>query len=114
MIIGYKTRKLEKSLNIEKEMVRTYGTRRAKLLQTRLARLRAARSLMDFAPPYSGSARCHELKGDKAGIFSIDLDHPYRLLFRPDHDPLPQRSEGGIDWSQVIAIVILEIEDTHE
>lgn len=72
------------------------------------------RSLMDFAPPYSSSARCHELKGDKAGIFSIDLDHPYRLLFRPDHDPLPQRSEGGIDWSQVIAIVILEIEDTHE
>lgn len=58
--------------------------------------------------------RCHELTGDRAGQLSIDLDHPYRLVFRPDHVPPPQRPEGGLDWSQVTAILIIEVVDTHE
>ena len=40
--------------------------------------------LVDFWPPNSGPERCHELKGDLAGVFSIDLKQPYRLLFRTD------------------------------
>jgi hypothetical protein len=43
----------------------------------------------------------------------MDLDHPYRLIFQPVHDPLPMRKEGGLDWNLVTAIKILEIEDTH-
>jgi proteic killer suppression protein len=58
--------------------------------------------------------RCHELTGDRAGQLSIDLDHPYRLIFSPNHDPIPERDAGGLDWSRVNAIRILEIADTHE
>ena len=43
----------------------------------------------------------------------MDLDHPYRLLFAPLHEPLPLREEGGLDWTSVTAINILKIEDTH-
>lgn len=43
----------------------------------------------------------------------MDLDHPYRLIIRPNHDPLPMRAEGGLDWKAVTAIVIVEIKDTH-
>jgi len=43
----------------------------------------------------------------------MDLDHPYRLIIRPNHDPLPMREEGGLDWKAVTAIVIVEIKDTH-
>ena len=44
---------------------------------------------------------------------SMDLDQPYRLIFIPDHDPVPTLRDGGLDWSQVTAIKILGVEDTH-
>ena len=65
-------------------------------------------------PPYSGPARCHQLKGNRAETFSVDLEHPYRLLFCPNHNPIPVREEGGFDWSQITAIEIIGVEDTHD
>jgi proteic killer suppression protein len=58
--------------------------------------------------------RCHELKGDRGGQLSLDLDGPYRLIFRPGHDPIPAKGDGGLDWAQVTDIVMLEVVDTHE
>ena len=80
----------------------------------RLTELRAADSLIVFSPPYSGPARCHELHGNRKGMFSVDLDHPYRLIFRPAHSPVPRHEDGGIDWGKVTAIEILGVEDTHD
>lgn len=73
--------------------------------------LRAADKLSDIS--YVPPQRLHELIGDKAGTFSVDLIHPYRLLFSPANDPLPCKSDGGIDLTQVPAVVILGVEDTH-
>lgn len=56
---------------------------------------------------------CHELKGDRKGALSLDLGHPFRLIFKPDHDPVPRLADGGLDWIQVTAITIIGIEDTH-
>lgn len=58
-------------------------------------------------------ARCHELTGNRQGQFSVDLDHPYRLLFIPANDPLPEREDGGLDRSQVTEVEIIGIVDTH-
>ena len=113
MEITFSEAKLEKECNNDRLMVRRHGAKRARLLQRRLLQLRAAPSLATFHPPYTGPARCHELKGDQQGVFSVDLDHPYRLLFCPAHNPTPRRKEGGIDWTKVTAIEILSIEDTH-
>jgi proteic killer suppression protein len=44
---------------------------------------------------------------------SLDLDHPYRLLFRPVDD-LPPGPGGGLDWSTVSAVVVVGIVDTHD
>ena len=44
----------------------------------------------------------------------MDLDHPYRLIFRPANDPIPKKADGGIDWSAVTIIEILGVEDTHD
>ncbi|MCU7933563.1 MAG: killer suppression protein [Candidatus Thiodiazotropha sp. (ex Dulcina madagascariensis)] len=98
MDIVFLDRKLKKEYNDKQSLVRRHGEKRAKLIMRRLTQLHAASCLMVLAPPYSGPARCHELKGNKRGIFSVDLDHPYRLLFRPYHDPVPQQEEEGIDW----------------
>jgi proteic killer suppression protein len=112
MDILFETKKLEKECNDQKVLVRRYGSERAKLIRRRLDELRAAKtlSIMRSLP----RPRCHELKGNRAGQLSVDLDHPYRLIFRPANDPLPTKPDGGLDWAQVIKIKILGVEDTHE
>ncbi len=76
--------------------------------------LETARNLGYFLPPYNPPERCHELKMDRAGQFSMDLDHPYRLIFVPKHTPVPKLPDGGADWRAITAITILGVEDTHE
>jgi len=113
--ISFKNKKLEKSFNEGRQLEKAHGIRRARKIRVRMAELRAATSLADFWPPKSGPSRCHELtQGRRQGQLSVDLDHPYRLLFVPDHDPVPKHEDGGLDWSQVTAIKILGVEDTHE
>ena len=114
MNISFKNRKVEKSFNEGKQLQKTHGTLRAKKVRLRMKALKAANSLRDFWPPKSGPERCHELtEGKRAGQLSMDLDHPYRLVFVPDHDPVPTLADGGLDWSQVTAVMILGVEDTH-
>ncbi len=58
-------------------------------------------------------ARCHELLGNRKGELAVDLKHPYRLIFEPANDPIPRKPDGGLDWTQVTAINILEVVDYH-
>lgn len=112
MQISFRNKKLEKTLTTARDMVPLHGERRAKLIQQRLAEIEAAPTLamLRLLP----RPRCHELKGNRKGQLSVDLDHPYRLLFTPDHDPLPQAVAGGLDWAAVTKVCIQEIADTHE
>jgi len=57
--------------------------------------------------------RRHELAGKRAGQFTLDLTANWRLIFRPDHDPVPRSSGGGVDLTAVTDIVIIEIVDYH-
>lgn len=113
MELRFASRKLEKECNDGRLLVRKHGQRRADLLKNRLAVLEAAASLADLGPPYRGPYRCHELKGNRAGQLSIDLDHPYRLIIAPDHVPMPSIEAGGLDWRKVTRIIIVEVVDTH-
>jgi len=97
--------------NDSKRLVRRHNLQRAKLIRRRLDDLRAARTLevMRNLP-----GRCHELKGDRAGQLSIDLDGPYRLLFMPAHNPLPNKPDGGLDWAQITVVLLVGVVNTHE
>ncbi len=112
MDILFKTKKFQKQCNEHKRLVRAHGQRRATLIRRRLDELRAANNLLEIR--FLPQARCHELKGNRAGQLSVDLDHPYRLTFRPCNDPIPQNPSGGLDWSQITIIEIIGVEDTHE
>ena len=57
--------------------------------------------------------RLHQLKGNRDEQFAVDLVHPYRLVFEPNHDPLPRKVDGGINLEQVTAIKIMEVVDYH-
>ena len=87
------------------------GKPMAAKLQQRLSELQAAERLDDI--PRVPPPRCHEMSGDRNGQMSVDLFHPYRLIFSPDHDPLPTKKDGGLDWTQVTKILVKEIVDYH-
>jgi proteic killer suppression protein len=108
--IAFDDRKLEKDCNDLLRLTRHHGDRRARLIRRRLDELRAAETLDDLR--FLPGPRCHELTGNRAGQLSVDLDHPYRLLFVPT-EPVPTKPDGGLDWSQVTAIVVTGVEDTH-
>ncbi len=82
----------------------------AKKLRQRLADLEAASALEEMR---NLPGRCHELTGNLAGHLAVDLKHPYRLIFRPDHAPTPTKADGGLDWSQVTNILITDVRDYH-
>lgn len=118
MDISFQYKKLAKTFNSGAKLVAQYGPKRANKIRVRMAELGAASSLMDFWPPKSKAARCHELnegKRKKQFQLSVDLDHPYRLIFIPNHDPIPlKEGENSLDWSKVTAVTILRVEDTHD
>lgn len=111
MDILFSSKKFMKQCNNRASRIRAFGSRRADLILKRLDEMRAADSLqiLRFLP----QARCHELKGNLAGCLSVDLDDPYRLLLRPANDPVPVKPDGGMDWSQITAVEIIRVEDTH-
>ena len=69
--------------NSEKEMRAKLGPRNAEKLKVRLAELKAAVTLEDMGRV--PAARCHELAQDRKGQLAVDLVHPKRLVFEPDH-----------------------------
>ena len=114
MDISFNTKKLEKTFNEGRQLETVHGAKRARKIRIRMSEFRAAESLHDFWPPTGPPGRCHELtEGKRNGQLSVDLYHPYRLIFVPDHNPIPVREEGGLNWSEVTAIKIIGVEDTH-
>jgi len=103
---------LEKNCNNRKLLQKEFGQEQAEKIGRRLDELRAAEILHDIShlPP----PRCHELSGNMKGQFSVDLKHPYRLIFEPYEKPIPLKEGGGIDTTKVSAIRILGVEDTHD
>ncbi len=109
MQIRYKDKKLrdlcEKKAVAEKKL----GAACAGKLRRRLADLEAASRVSELVVGHP-----HPLRGDRNGQFSLSLAGGWRLLFSPVHDPLPIRTDGGIDWSQVSIVCIDYIGDYHD
>ncbi|WP_110926827.1 type II toxin-antitoxin system RelE/ParE family toxin [Bacillus massiliglaciei] len=107
MNISFKNKKVQKLCNDYKEMNKQLERQSAKKLQQRLLELHAAPTLEQIShlPP----PRLHELYGDRTGQLAIDLHHPFRLVFEPDHSPIPRKDDGGLDRTLVTAIKILEV-----
>ena len=110
MEIVFGKSKLCKLCSSEKAMRKEWGAEMAKKLMQRLADLEAIATLEDAR---SLPGRCHELTGDRSRQLAIDLAHPRRLIFEPNHNPKPISKSGGLDWPQITAIRIIEIVDYH-
>jgi proteic killer suppression protein len=108
--LRYKTRKLEKQLTNPTELIKAFGQLARKVNQ-RIKELTDADNLavMRTIP----ATRCHELTGDRKGELAIDISGNYRLIFEPNHNPAPQKDDGGLNWDEVTRIQINEIIDYH-
>ena len=111
MEIRFSTSRLERIFNSERNLTREYGPRRARAIRNRLLVLEAAETLsqVSTAPP----ERRHQLTQNRDEQYAVDIGHPYRLVFVPDHAPIPRRPDGGVDADSVTAIVITEVLDYH-
>lgn len=112
MKVSFQTSADQKLFSDSDNLRKKFGDEQAKLIRRRLSQLENANTLADLRT--LPQLRCHELRNNRDGQLSVDVKHPYRLLLLPDHDPVPQKSDGGLDWNQVTAVLIVGIVDTHE
>jgi plasmid maintenance system killer protein len=109
--ITFINKKLEKLLSTQKELMRTYGPDNGKRIALRLQNIADASNLAELAK--LPQTRLHELSGDRDEQISLDVKHPYRLLFAVDHDQTPRKEDGGLDWPRITKVKVLEVADTH-
>ena len=111
MEVSFRTRRLERTFNSEINMSKAYGDRMSRIIQIRMAVLNNARDLSHV--PTTPPDRFHILRDNRMGQFAVDLVHPKRLIFEPNHDPIPRLPDGGVNLELVTAITILEVVDYH-
>ncbi len=112
MEIEIHDKKLAAALDAD-ALQKVYGKDMAKSIDLRLTTLDGALALSDFWPPGMKPERVHALKGDLKGTFSVDLRHPFRLLFVPLDEPTPIPEDQLERWKHIKKIKVTGIEDTH-
>ena len=98
MIIEYKSGKIRKACQVYEVAAKQYGQDAARKLHQRISEIEAADSIETLVKYHVG--RCHPLKGDREGQYSMHLTEPYRLIF----------DEVNVG---VIKIRIIEVVDYH-
>ena len=111
MEISFAQSKLQKLCNNSKKLRGEFGPKCAEKIARRLAEMEAADSLEELR--LLPQSRCHELTGDYDGCLAVDLQHPLRLVFQPNHKPLPLDKGGGLVWAEVTRLLILEVTNYH-
>ena len=110
MDITFDNNKLKKYANNDSQAIKKLGSKRATLYKQRLDDLSDSETLEDirYLP-----GNYHELKGNRKGQWACDLDHPYRLIFEPQEDPIPTNDSGQYIWIEIKGVEIIEIVDYH-
>ena len=110
MKIAYANSRIEKICTDTKRAKKELGQVGMKVLTGRLIQIAEASNLEELR---HRPGHWHELTGDRWGQLATSLDGLNRLIFEPNDDPLPTKDDGGLDWSAVTEIVIVEIADYH-
>lgn len=111
MQIHYKTNKLKRQCEERHLGIQAWGPQVAGKVRQRVAELTSAVCLQQISklPPQ----RCHGLHANREGQLSVDVSQNQRLIFEPNHAPIPTLPTGGLDWSLVTQIIIMEVTDYH-
>ena len=103
--------RLKKTCEDKAARQRAYQKDAADKLARRLDDLQAAAN-MDTVRQLPGS--WEELTGDRKGQFSCRLDKKLRLVVRPTNLPPPLKPDGGLNWTAIDDITVLEVVNYHD
>jgi plasmid maintenance system killer protein len=79
MLVEYNSNKEERFYSCFDSLTKKHGADMARKIIQRIGQLDAAPNPLSLP----NSARFHEHKGKRKGLFSVDLIHPYRLIVLP-------------------------------
>ena len=107
MQVVYADKELARCSGDRNYAVKKMGKRRADVYAVRIDALERS---VDLESLKCMAGRFHELSGNRAGQWACDLDHPYRLIFKP-----VLNSDGNIIGLIIENTVsVLEIVDYHK
>lgn len=112
MEIYLKSNKLQKVFSSNESLRVEYGTKSACLICRWLTCFRIASNLSEISN--DKPTRRHLLKQGMEKQYSIDVQHPYRLIIKVGPELTPLKPDGGIDDKMVTSVMIMEIADTHD
>ena len=98
MEVTFRTTKIQKLCEDSTKLARKYGKIQASLIIQRINELKSADNLHDISK--LPQLRLHPLKGSLKGLFSLDIQHPYRIYIEPqngDNNELKTITEVEID-----------------
>ena len=110
MDISYDNKRIQKTCSSFASMQKELGHVRAKALNIRLSQLQKVTNLESLR---HDPGNWHELKQNRAGQIAVSIGGQFRLILKPTDDPPPAKFDGGLDWSQITAVTIIEIVDYH-
>lgn len=108
--ITFDDNNLEKFANNDRVGQKKLGAIRFKKYKQRLDQLKASKTLEDVR---NQPGRFHELTGDRKGQWACDLDNPFRLIFKPQENPIPTDDNGKYIWIEILGVEVVEIKDYH-
>jgi plasmid maintenance system killer protein len=109
--IGFRKASEQALFGSSAQLRRKYGPGCAKKIALRLAQIDASANLGVLCQ--LPQARCHQLVADRSEQFSLDLEHPLRMIVEVADVPIPRTEDGGINRAQVTRLAFVEITDTH-
>lgn len=111
MHIEFKSNKLRERCEKFSEAEKSWGLVVARKLFQRLAEIKAATTLKDLnhLPP----TKCHPLKGNRKGQYSVALDGTRCLIFEPLCDDKTYNINSVLDLSMVSRVNIIEVVNYH-
>lgn len=101
MLVSFKNSRDEELYQSLTMLSMRHGPRMAKKIIQRIGELVAACNAQQLPK----NARFHEHKGNRKGLFSLDLVHPYRLIVLPTCD--------YNSWIEITSVQIYEVMDPH-
>lgn len=110
MKIRYSSNKLAKQFSNATEIKKAFGTMAPKVSQ-RIDEMISSDNLAILKQ--IPAAKCHELWGDRKGEWAVMISKNFRIIFEPDHDPIPKGKQGEVDAILVTDILITKTEDYH-
>lgn len=110
MDIQFASAKLNRIFNSEERLRKEYGKENSKKIRLRMTVLRSAKTVAEV--PKKPPDRCLGLKGDRIGQYAVDLNHPFRLVFKPA-DIFMIKRNGSIVETTVTTVKIVKAEEYH-